>query len=169
MDLDVASLTTPCVIVGAVAAALYMPQRATNDLDLLVTATHAPRLHQELVAVGCVQAGSLAIGGTLWRTPGGGLVYVLESDEPWARDAVAWPNRAPDGSPVIALPYLVLLKLAASRSLDVGDLARMLALDDEVALSAVRAAVAQYRPEDVDDLESLIALGRLELRDTQEG
>ena len=57
----------------------------------------------------------------------------------------------------------MLLKLGASCSLDLGDLTRMLGLADEPTRQQVREAVTRYRPEDLPDLESLIALGEMEL------
>jgi len=55
------------------------------------------------------------------------------------------------------------MKLLASRLVDTGDLARMLGHQDEAALAAVRQVITTYgRPEDVADLEQIIALGRLE-------
>lgn len=161
--LDVRRLATPCVIVGGVATALYMPQRLTLDLDLLVAAGDAPALHGELRALGWVREGDLTVGGSAWRAPDDDRLAVLESAEPWVRDAVMNPNRSPAGEPVIALPYLVLLKLAASRAQDLADVSRMLGAADDAALADVRRAVQAYRPEDSADLESLIALGRLEL------
>jgi len=156
-------IQTPFVIVGGVATALYMPQRLTLDLDILVVPDQAARLHAELRRLGYTLRGQLAFGGTSWQAPEGDVLDVLESDEAWAQTAVREPNRAPTGEPVIALPYLVLMKLAASRPQDLADLSRMLGQADDRTLTQVRAAVRQYRPEDAGDVESLIALGRLEL------
>ena len=103
---DLHHLRTPYVIVGAVATWLYMPQRATQDVDILVAPTDAPRLHAELSAAGCVYQHPLAFGGTAWETPSGTGLDVLESDELWVADAIAQPNRSPTGLPVIGLPYL---------------------------------------------------------------
>lgn len=64
---------------------------------------------------------------------------------------------------MLALPYLVLMKLASSRLQDTADLSRMLGLASEEELTRVRAAVARYAPQEADDMESLIYLGRLEL------
>ncbi len=64
--------------------------------------------------------------------------------------------------PVIALPYLVLLKMAAGRGQDLADIQRMLGQADDSALAEVREVTQRFRPEDADDLESLIALGKLE-------
>ena len=161
--LDLECITTPYLIVGGIATALYMPQRLTLDLNLLVVADDAPVLYRELVAAAYTQTGTLSIGRTNWRTPDGGVLDVIESREPWAPVAVRTPNRSPAGEPVIALPYLVLMKLVASRPQDLADLSRMLGAADEAMLDQVREAVRMYRPEDSADLESLITLGRLEL------
>lgn len=165
VSIDLARLSTSYVIVGAVATALYMPQRFTYDLDLLVVSDDAPTLHRELLALGCSRTGTLSIGRTSWVAADGGRLDVIESSEPWVRDAISNASRAPDGSAVIPLPYLVLMKLAASRAQDVADLTRMLGQADDAALDEVRSVVEGYRPEDREDVESLIALGRLELQD----
>jgi hypothetical protein len=162
---NIPPLKTPFVIVGAVATWLYMPQRATNDVDILVRAADAPAIAEELRRAGFVFAGRLAIGGTSWQAPNGARLDVLESEAPWIDDALAKPNRSPDGMPVIALPYLVLLKLAAGRGQDLVDIQRMLGQADEQTIAAVRDAVRRHQPADLDDLDSLIALGRLEYID----
>ena len=162
IGVDLQCVRTPFVVVGAVATWLYMPQRMTRDLDLLVLAADAPRLYAELAEAGCVRTGTLSIGGTTWRTPTGSELDVLESSEPWAAEAVPDPDRT-TGLPVIRLPYLVLMKLQASRAQDVADLSRMLGQADEATLAQVRAVVRTYRSEDLEDLESLVLLGRQEL------
>jgi hypothetical protein len=159
---DLHRLRTPFVIVGAVATWLYAPQRATQDIDILVAPADAPRLHAELSAAGCTLEQRLAFGGTGWLTPDGTGLDVLESHAPWLPDAIAHPNRSPTGLPVISLPYLVLMKLEASRSIDVGDLTRMLGQADEALRDQVRAVVRTYRHEDAEDVESLMILGDIE-------
>jgi hypothetical protein len=160
-------LRTPFVIVGGIATALYMPQRMTLDLDILVAPADAPRLHQELRQLGYILERQLSIGGTGWRAPDGNLLDVLEFAEPWVKAAVQSPNFSPEGEPVVALPYLVLMKLAASRPQDLADLSRMLGQADAGVLGQVRTAVHTYRPEDAEDVESLITLGQLELAGDQ--
>jgi hypothetical protein len=53
--------------------------------------------------------------------------------------------------PIIGLPYLVLMKLQASRGIDIGDLTRMLGGADETALRLVRRAVQDFLPDAVED------------------
>jgi hypothetical protein len=164
VTLDLAHLHTPFVVVGGVATRLYMPFRVTLDLDLFVAAVEAPALYYELRQLGCAQEGTLSVGGTTWRTADSKPLITWLGQEPWAAEAVQQPNRAPDGTPVIALPYLVLLKLAANRAQDIADPSRMLGGADEAALQQIRDVVQHYRPADADDLESLILLGQLEYR-----
>ena len=160
---DLHQLRTPFVLVGATATALYMPERLSNFVDILALASDAAALHRELIEAGYTQVGTLTIGGTSWQTPSGHL-DVIESDAPWVKDAVRAPNRSPTGLPVISLPYLVLMKLQASRSIDIGDVTRMLGLADESAREQIRDVVRIYYPEAVEDVESMIVVGELELQ-----
>ena len=51
---------------------------------------------------------------------------MIESDADWVPEALATARRAPDGLPVIDLPYLVLMKLESGRTQDLADVSRML-------------------------------------------
>jgi len=90
--------------------------------------------------------------------------HVIYLPGAWGEAAIAAAqSNIIDGLPILPLPYLTLMKLLASRPVDTGDLARMLGHQDEAALAAVRQVITAYgRPEDVADLEQIIALGRLE-------
>jgi len=105
----------------------------------------------------------LAVPGFLALSPEGVEVDVILGDYPWLEEALAHPRQDPAGYPVLDLPYLVLMKLAASRVQDTADLSRMLGLASEEDLAPVRAVVARYAPDEADDLESLIYLGRVEM------
>ncbi|MEW6752778.1 MAG: hypothetical protein AB1505_17635 [Candidatus Latescibacterota bacterium] len=153
---------TPFVVVGGVATRLYMQERVTLDVDILVAAADAARLHEELRTAGCRHEGPLSMGGSHWVLPDGGGLDVLESEAAWVRAALASPRRAPDGLPVADLPYLVLLKLQASRTQDLADVSRMLGGAPEPELDRVRQVVRAHLPEAAEDLESLIVLGRME-------
>jgi len=154
---------TRFVVVGAVATRLYMPERATIDVDILIHADDASRLRAELVAAGARKRGDLSIGGSSWVLADGTDLDVVESAEAWVRPAVDQARIGPDGAPYIDLPYLVLMKLQASRAQDLADISRMTALADRDRLEQVRAVIRTYLPEATDDLESLISLGKLEL------
>ena len=150
------------VVVDGIATRLYMPERMTDDLDILVGAEDAKSVYGELEKAGSRKVGELSIGGTSWQLEDGSYLDVLESDQGWVEEALQNPNIAPDGLPVIGLPYLVIMKLQASRSQDLADVTRMLGGADDKALVLVRSAVAKYFSEAGEDLESLIMLGKLE-------
>ena len=154
---------TPFVVVGGVATRLYMPERMTLDVDILVLLDDAPALARELSAAGCRKIGSLTVGGDTWELPDGSTLDAIVSDEAWAFEAVHTPVEGPAGLPTIRLPYLALMKLQASRAQDLADITRMLGLADNMALDEVRTAIARYMPDAGEDLESMIALGRMEL------
>ncbi|MEG5000617.1 hypothetical protein [Microcoleus sp. B4-D4] len=151
------------VVVGGIATRLYMPERMTDDVDILVLTEDAANLYRELEQAGSRRTGELSIGGSTWKLPDGTYLDVIESRDSWVREAIRNPNNAPDGLPIIGLPYLVLMKLKASRGIDIGDLTRMLGGADETALRLVRMAVQDFLPDAVEDLESLIVLGKLEM------
>ena len=148
--------------VGAVAARAYMPERATQDLDILVRAAEADRVAARLEAAGYARVAELGIPGAAFARAGEPEVDVLFGEQPWLEEALAGPDSDPAGLPVLALPYLVLMKLAAGRARDIADVATMLGWADEAALEAVRDAIDRYSPADASDLESLIYLGQRE-------
>lgn len=160
---DLERVATPYVIVGGVATALYMPERMTLDLDLLILPGDERKMEEEIKQAGGVFQGALSVGGTSWLFPDGSKLDVLTLQESWVPLALQTPKRSPSGLPVVALPYLILMKLASGRAQDIADMSRMLGQADQQLRSEVRDTVARYRPEDAEDVESLIILGDLEL------
>ena len=158
----------PWVVIGAVATRAYMPERATKDLDILVRREDGEEVRKCLEAAGYAFVTHLAVPGFLFHSPEGVEVDVVLGDDPWLDEALAHPRQDPAGFPVLDLPYLVLTKLVASRLQDVADLSRMLGLASDEELAKVRAVVTRYAPTEMDDLESLIYLGRFEMKDIHE-
>ncbi|TAK32143.1 MAG: hypothetical protein EPO21_16090 [Chloroflexota bacterium] len=156
------------VVVGGTATSLYMPLRTTKDVDILVATADAPTAERALVQAGATLLGPLSIhnplriAGNAWRLPDGSELDVLRSGRPWAKEALAHSHPDAAGLPIVTLPYLVLMKLASGRGLDLGDISRMLGGADENALDAVRQVVSKYLPDALDDVKSLAELGRLE-------
>ncbi len=156
------------VIVGGVATRAYMPERMTNDLVVLVRLADGPELLRRLEQAGFVRSSALAIPGYLLRSPGGVELDLLFGEYDWLEEALARPERDLAGYPVIRLPYLVLLKMAAARGRDIGDLTTMLGLAGPDALEEIRATIARYSPGDSEDLETLIYLGQREMKPPDE-
>ena len=165
---DLTSILSPIrwAVVGAVATRLYMPERMTQDLDIVIQTVDGSQARQKLAAAGLVYRGELGIGGSSWTAPNGELIDILEGDDVWWTEAIAdaQSNRDAQGLPVVPLPYLVLIKFQAGQFQDIADVTRMLGQAGEATLDAVRVLFAQYALEDMQDLESLIELGRLELQ-----
>jgi len=150
------------VIVGGVATRAYMPERMTKDLDILVHQNNKDTVLAKLQQTGYQIIEQLAIPGYSLRSPEGIEVDVLFRNDTWLKDALNQPAYDSAGYPVISLPYLILLKMDAQRAQDWADVSRMLGLASDTELDRVRAVVAQYTPEDSEDLESLIFIGKQE-------
>ena len=163
-DLSTVLTAVPWAVVGAVATRLYMPERLTRDLDIAIWIGDAAEAHRKLVAAGFINQGDLSIGGVTWQAPDGHLIDMIEGREPWWPQALAeaQTNRDAAGLPILPLSYLIYMKMQASRPQDLGDLARMLGQATDDGLDKVRAFFRQYSPDDLEDLESLIKLGKLE-------
>jgi hypothetical protein len=61
----------------------------------------------------------------------------------------------------LRLIIAMLMKLAASRAIDLGDVERMLTQADDDTTDAVRVVVRRYLPDGLEDFESLVGLARL--------
>lgn len=164
---DLTPLLAPIhwAVVGAAATRLYMPERVTQDFDIAIAVSDASQVRQKLSAAGYKQEGELSIGGSRWQSPAGLQIDVIEGHDSWWPQALAeaQSNRDEQGLPILPFAYLILMKFNASRTIDLGDIARMLGLADERDLARVRQLFLTYAPDDVQDLESLIRLGKLEM------
>jgi hypothetical protein len=159
----------PHVVIRAAAANAYMAPRFTQDLDIGVLPADLERAEAALEAAGW--RGGLAtepsdphLRGRTWRSDDGHEVDLFEMRHPWAAAALRDARPEPrTGLPTLPVAYVVLMKMTVSRTIDIADLTRVLGGRSEEELEAVRAAVRQFGgPDDLDDLEQLIALGRLE-------
>jgi hypothetical protein len=156
-------INTPYVIVGGVATRLYMPERMTDDLDILIHSSQVEQAYAHLAEQNVRRIGELSIGGTSWELPDEVVLDIISSDKPWVKMALLCPRISPDNQPVIDLPYLVLMKMEASRTTDLSDISRMLGQANALELDAVREIIGMYDPNSLEDLESLIQLGKLEM------
>ena len=149
-------------IVGGVATRAYMPERMTKDLDIIVHERDGEAVIKRLEGAGYRIVSHLAVPGYLMTSPDGVELDVLFGNYPWLKKALADLGQDPAGYPVIKLPYLVMMKMAAQRVRDLGDLGTMLGWASDADLDKVRAVMKQYAPEDSEDLESLIFIGKKE-------
>ncbi len=152
----------PWAVIGGVATRAYMPERATQDLDILIARADTKKVRERLLAAGFIYLQDLAIGGATWQSPEGQLLDIVEGSAPWLAEALKKLQADPQGLPVLSLPYLVLLKFQASRLQDLADISRMLGLASAEDRQATRQVFARWQPDELDDLKSLITLGDLE-------
>ncbi len=154
-------IQTSFMLVGGHATALYMPERQTQDIDLLIHPENENKIHQEFLNQGGKLEGQLSIGGTSWNLNNNSLDIILcEGD--WFYKAY---QEAPEkwSVKVIPLPYLVLMKMTASRMQDLTDISRMLGLADDQEIIKVKKVIKKYTdPQTLEDIEGLIQLGKLE-------
>ncbi len=164
-DFDPILKPIPWAVTGAVATRLYMPERVTQDYDIAINPADGPEVRQRLREAGYIYVAELKSGGSTWRDQGGLKIDVVEPQDEWVATAIAQAqsNRDGQGLPIMPLPYLVMIKLRRGSLVDMGDLGRLVGCADAQALTAVRAVIAHYAPEDSADLESLIYPGKLEV------
>lgn len=152
-------------VIGAVATRLYMPERFTQDLDIVIRQEDAEKVRHKLARAGFKYKGMLSIGGSSWLSKEGRPLDVVESSETWLTQALIEAQRNIDaqGLPILPFPYLILLKFQAGRLQDLADVSRMLGQATEEMLNTVRRISRSILPDEIEDLESLISLGKLEM------
>ncbi len=150
------------VIIGGVATRAYMPERATKDLDILVRQIDGQTALECLQDAGYKIVTQLSVPGFMLVSPKGVELDLIFGDKIWLDEALRNPERDPAGYPILGFPYLVLMKIDTGRGRDFGDVTTMLGWADDEALEAVREVVAKYSPQDSEDLESLIFIGKQE-------
>lgn len=163
----------PFCVIGGVATRAYMPERMTKDIDILVGANDFDAAELRLRDAG-YQAGGphddlffsnsmLGLFGRAWEK-GAVRVDLISSRQAWVHEALAVYAYDQTGLRVIALPYLVLLKLDASRGQDQADVERMLGRLSNDDVKKVAEIVGRYSndPQAEQDVYQYALLGRLE-------
>ncbi len=161
-DLSALLGTIPWVLVGGVALRAYMPERATLDIDILIHERDAPAVQTTLCDAGYQFRGSLSIGGFTVQLDDETPIDVLTRADPWLDTALSNPVYDLAGLPVLARPFLVLIKLQAGRTQDLADVQRLLGLASLAERAEARQVVKQYAPELLEDFDSLSNLADLE-------
>lgn len=164
----------PIFLIGAHAAAAFAPERMTQAVDYFTTGDFYEIAAGRLRDAGFAEAGALQFAtsrlglyGSGWRSADGTLALdLIASDEPWAIASFAAPAASnANGDRVIPLAFLVLMKLDAARSIDQGDLARVLGRLSDEDVERVVAVVAEHYPTDpdaLDDVRQYAEIGRWE-------
>jgi hypothetical protein len=148
------------LLVGGHACSLYREPRYTKDIDILVNKADVDLFHDFILSNGGQHLNDLTIGGKSYLYKDQEL-DILECRERWSTKAFSTPVLHNDIK-VISLPFLVLMKLKASRVQDLADISKMLGQASASQQAQVISAVKRYQPSDLEDVESLLQLGILE-------
>lgn len=167
----------PAAVVGGIATRAYSPERKTKDIDVLVQHERFGGAAAWLRRLGWEEDGRLyfpnsllGLYGGAWKKHGQKL-DVLATDQPWAEEALQQKTYDQTGLRVIALPYLVMMKIDSARGIDQGDLTRMLGLLDAAAVERVVSVVKRHYgdPHGAEDVRQYAMLGRLEYWTPEDG
>ncbi len=150
------------VVVDGVASAYYQPARFTEDIDLMVLAEDSAAVEQALRNAGWTQLGVISFGGSSWQSANGELIDLLHAPEQlWVTAALASPIKTPEGLPVLDLPYLLILKLSATRAVDISDIVGMLQHANETEKQRIRQVIATHRNDLLEDFDQFEAISQL--------
>jgi len=160
----------PAVAVGAIAARAYAPERVTGDIDVLVEHDLFTDAQAALYRQGWHTTAKLLFPNSSLGLYGEAFIKddqrfdLLASDQPWATEALEAPARDQTGFPVVALPYLVLMKIDSARGIDQGDLSRMLGRLSEAQVEEIARIVDRHSgdPQAAEDVRQYARLGKLE-------
>ncbi|HEX3467601.1 MAG TPA: hypothetical protein VHT05_05930 [Candidatus Elarobacter sp.] len=160
----------PAAIVGGVAARAYAPERVTHDLDVLVDHGRYAEAARALEQRGwqCLNELTfpntmLGLYGVAWSKDERKL-DLIASPQPWAAEALGVEAYDQTGARVVALPYLVLMKLDSARGIDQGDLSRMLGRASTSDVDQTVRVVERHSgdPHAAEDVRQYAELGALE-------
>jgi hypothetical protein len=150
------------VVVGGVASAHYQPARFTEDIDLMVLAEDAAVVEHTLQLAGWSQLGIISFDSSSWRSTEGKLINLLHAPEQsWVTAALDTPIETLEGLQIIDLPYLIILKLSATRAVDIGDIVGMLQHATEDETVRIRQAIETHRSDLLEDFEQFNEIARL--------
>lgn len=163
----------PVMLIGAHAANVYMPPRNTADVDFLVPHHRFQDAENKLAAEGWGRLRSLmfpnanlGLYGSAWSHPETNEeLDLISSPQRWVETAFNSPiSHAQNGARVLPLPFLVLMKLDSARTIDQGDLGRMLGrLDDPMIEKVISEVTKHYAdPQAADDIRQYAEIGRWE-------
>lgn len=150
-------LTVPHAIIGGQALAIHGHPRATDDVDVLVNPSDLEQAVQDL---GGKVLGPIAIGGKIVALPDGTEVDLVSPNTAFVQDAIVAAENTRFGR-VVSKPYLVLLKLWASRgSQEDVDMINMLRVMSPAERKFTRMLVKRHLPNDLEDLQGLIEMSK---------
>lgn len=163
-DLHTILAPIPWVLVGGIALRAYIPERMTQDVDILVHERDAVQVQAKFIRAEYQLTGLPSIGGFSMELPQqkSPPIDVLVREDSWLDSALNTPSHDEAGYPILARPYLLLLKLQDGRTQDLADIQRLLAYRSSNERDTMRQIIEQESPELVEDFDALCVLADLE-------
>ncbi|MEL7360178.1 MAG: hypothetical protein AAFN40_27060 [Cyanobacteria bacterium J06560_6] len=150
------------VVVGGIASAQYQPARFTKSVELMVLSEESTTVEQALRSAGWAQLGVISFGGSSWQSQNGELIDLLHApDQSWVTAALNAPVMTPEGLPIIDLPYLLILKLSATRAVDISDIVGMLQHASDAEKQRIRQTIETHRSDLLEDFDQFNAIAQL--------
>lgn len=147
-------------IIGDHAVAIQGYPRTTEDLDILVRSEDIKKIMKDL---NLTYVGPLTIGGVTTKTNLGFELDLVAIDESWADEAIKNAQKSKYGM-VVSKPYLILMKLFASRSTkDDADAIGVLKAMNDQEIEKAKELIETWLPNMVEDLDQMIEIPKLEM------
>lgn len=158
MSGELAKRGIPHAVIGGMAVSAFSPPRTTNDVDFLISESDAG-VAEEFGETTPVSGNHLQ--GVSVEVDGHPIDLMFLPDDLPGEVLSSGPKV--DGIPVLSAQALVLLKMKAARTKDVGDVVEILkARPGEQDRAAIRKFVKKYAPDVLDDYDSTVMLADFE-------
>jgi hypothetical protein len=166
------------MLIGAHAAAVFAPERNTNDVDIIVAPESFPEAERSLSIAGWSKQNdllfpntNLGLYGSAWQHCDRSDIDVISTDAAWLHEAFRLPpvlNH--EEQRVIPLAYLVLMKVDSARGIDQADLSRMLGRLGSSEIDEITKTVARHHPDNqiADEIHQYAQIGSWEYMTEQE-
>ena len=141
-------------VIGGNAAILYGARRTTVDIDII-----AAKSTVDALATG-YKSSPMTVGGSTITVKGFVVDLLHWHDPDWLGELLS-EAVVHDGVRVATPQWLVVLKLMASRDIDVGDIIAVTREMTPAQVDRTRELIGRLLPNDAQDFENLLALGKL--------
>jgi hypothetical protein len=142
-------------LVGGQAAIEYGSRRTTVDVDILASSETIREVLQRLGA----KPDPVTIGGFTIVLNNVDVDLLHWNDPVWLEDLLD-AAVVQSGLRIVSRPWLLFLKLLASRDIDIIDIQAVLRGMDDDEVDDARRIITKHAPTELDDFESFVALDK---------
>lgn len=146
----------PHAIIGGMAVSAYSPPRTTEDVDFLILESNSDVVY-ELDPSPTAVSGMYLQG--IGAIVGGQKVDFMFLPDEIPEELLSVGPRI-DGIQVLSADALILLKMKAGRTKDIGDVVEILKTDSD--RSSFRKLLQKYAPDLIEDFDSIVMMADFE-------